>query len=217
MNIEDNEVGGRSVFISVDDSLDDVPESHRDLITPTIRTVFVDPPAHFRKLVRRCPFRQMKAWLTAISADTDWELHLHRGDPPEWTAAGFLLAPADIQAALVAPSTGEVASNLPDVFKRYYALVDEIQWMPFGSEGRIWGSGHPSISTDSDEIDRDTTFVFGGSLGGDMLIYSADGRAGWLCHENGQPHWLGTIHETIDWVYGELLADRAPDFDYNWL
>jgi hypothetical protein len=49
-----------------------------------------------------------------------------------------------------------------------------------------------------------------------MLIYTEDGRGGWLCHENGKIHLLGTIEDTILWVYGELLANRCPDFDYSW-
>jgi hypothetical protein len=27
---------------------------------------------------------------------------------------------------------------------------------------------------------------------------------------------LGTIDDTINWVYAELLAGRCPDFDYDW-
>ena len=49
-----------------------------------------------------------------------------------------------------------------------------------------------------------------------MLVYTKDGRGGWCCHENGKVHLLGTIEDTINWVYGELLAGRCPDFDYSW-
>ena len=45
-----------------------------------------------------------------------------------------------------------------------------------------------------------------------MIVYTADGRGGWLCHENGEIRLLGSVLDTIDWVYGELLADRCPDF-----
>ncbi len=63
---------------------------------------------------------------------------------------------------------------------------------------------------------KSVTFIFGWSLCGNMLIYTTSGRAGWLCHENGRIHLLGTIKDTIQWVYGELLANRCPEFDSNW-
>jgi hypothetical protein len=48
-----------------------------------------------------------------------------------------------------------------------------------------------------------------------MLIYTDYGRGGWLAHENAEIMLLGTIEETIEWVYLKLQADRCPDFDYN--
>jgi hypothetical protein len=36
-------------------------------------------------------------------------------------------------------------------------------------------------------------------------------------HEDGQIHLLGSVLDTIDWVYGELLADRCPDFNDSWI
>ena len=51
-----------------------------------------------------------------------------------------------------------------------------------------------------------------------MFFYTKDDRAGMICHENGAAHFLGTVAETFDWICGELLANRAPDFDYDhWL
>jgi hypothetical protein len=35
--------------------------------------------------------------------------------------------------------------------------------------------------------------------------------------ESGRIRFLGTIEGTIDWVYGELLANRSPNLDYGWL
>ena len=66
------------------------------------------------------------------------------------------------------------------------------------------------------DVDPARTFVFGCSDCGDMIIYTAEGRGGWLCHENGKIHLLGTIEDTIEWVYSELLANRFPEFDHKW-
>lgn len=56
MRIEENEGGGESVILVAGDDLAQVPESHRDLITPRIREVFADPAAHFTRIADECPF-----------------------------------------------------------------------------------------------------------------------------------------------------------------
>ena len=66
-------------------------------------------------------------------------------------------------------------------------------------------------------VNPSKTFAFGFSFCGDSLIYTEGDKAGWLCHENGRIHLLGTIEDTIKWVYKQLLADRCPEFDYDWL
>src|SRR5438105_5318923 len=43
-----NEAGGKSWVLVEGDSLDKVPKSHRDIITPHVREVFADPAGHFR-------------------------------------------------------------------------------------------------------------------------------------------------------------------------
>ena len=122
----------------------------------------------------------------------------------------------------IAPARGAVPAGLPPALRRYYSLVDRVSWMPFGCAGGLEGAGDHTPLTDFDytyhgaDIDPARTFVLGSSPGGDMLIYTEDGRGGWLCHENGKIHPLGTVVDTIEWVYSELQADRCPDFDYSW-
>jgi hypothetical protein len=48
-----------------------------------------------------------------------------------------------------------------------------------------------------------------------MLVYTTDERGGMLSHETGRIHWLGSLVDSIDWIYGELLAKRTPEYDYN--
>src|SRR5262249_39109247 len=137
MEIEDNRGDGQSVLLFDGDDLDEVPDSHRDLITPSIREGFADPPAHFRRVARRCPFPQMAVWLRALLRVKDWELALHRGDPPEWTAAGFTWKSAKVYGAEITPSSGTPPTTLPAVLRDYYSLVDKIRWMPFGLSGGL--------------------------------------------------------------------------------
>jgi hypothetical protein len=35
-----------------------------------------------------------------------------------------------------------------------------------------------------------------------------------FCHENGQVHVIGSVNETAEWIFGELLAGREPEFNY---
>lgn len=225
MLIEDNEGGGSSVFVFAGDGLGEVPESHRGLITPGLRKAFVDPPAYFRRIAETCPFPNMAAWLRALLGEGAWALGLHRSFRPEWSAAGYCWWSDHVRSAEIAPPGGRTPRGLPAALKGYYSLVDRVSWMPFGGGGGLSGrAGHdplaafdPMYHGRGAGLDPKKTFVFGGSSGGDMLIYTKDGRGGWLCHENGKIHILGTIEEAIDWVYAELLADRSPDFDYGWL
>jgi hypothetical protein len=235
-----NEAGGVSVYLVNGDDLNEVPDSHRTSITPVIREVFVDPPAFCRRIADRTPFPHMATWLRALAEEEIWALGLHHSSRDEWTAAGFTFWSDEVFGAEITPSDGSDTPGLPPTLRGYYSLVDRVSWMPFGCSGGLSGrAGHDPLTTFGglsgraghvplttfDEmyhgrragVEPEKTFVFGSSSGGDLLLYTADDRGGWLCHENGWVHLLGTIRETIDWVYAELLANRSPDFDYGWL
>jgi hypothetical protein len=221
MQVEENEGGGKSVILEAGDSLDKVPKSHRDLITPQLRETFSDPPSYFRQIADECSFPAMAAWLRILIEEENWELVLHRGDPEEWTSAGIRWWSEKVRSAEITPACAVVPPGLPPTLGRYYSLVDEVSWMPFGCAGGLDGSSSHTPLTDfcfeyqGAEIDPAKTFVLGWSPCGDMLIYTDDGRGGWLAHETAEIQLLGTIEETIEWVYLELQADRCPDFDYN--
>jgi hypothetical protein len=222
MEAEANEGGGTTITLVSGDRLDKVPKTHQELLTPAIREVFSDPIGHFRRVADKCPFPQMAAWLNALLADGEWYLALHRGDPKEWESVGFGWFSDAVRSAEITPSIGEDTAGLPAMLRRYYSLVDRVQWMPFGCAGGLEGAaGHTPMTTFPLEyhgatIDPANTFAFGWSPGGDILIYTDDGRGGWACHENGKVYLLGTIEDTINWVYAELLGDRCPDFNYDW-
>ncbi len=222
MRSKNNEAGEKSVILVPGDRLDKVPRSHRDLITPRIREVFADPIGHFGRVAEVCPFPQMGAWLRSLLAQGEWYLALHRGDPEHWTSVGFGWYSDTVRSAEITPSAGVAPMALPSALQRYYSLVDAVHWMGFGCAGGLEGAGGPTalttfpLSYHGAKINPAETFVFGCSPGGDMLIYTEDGHGGWVCHENGKVHLLGTIEDMINWVYAELNSDRCPDFDYSW-
>jgi hypothetical protein len=222
MDIVDNDGDGKSVILVTGDRLDMVPKSHRNLLTPAIRKAFSNPTQYFGRIASRCPFSQMARWLKRLLADDDWELQLHRGIPKKWTMTGFLWCSERVRSAIIGTPSETDLGHYPKVLQRYYALVNQVQWMPFGCSGGLDGAGHATplseigMDIHAVEVDPLRTFIWGTSPCGDMLIYTQDGRGGWLCHENGHIHLLGTIEATIDWVYGELLADQCPDYDYDW-
>jgi hypothetical protein len=220
MEIEINDASGKSVWLFADDNLDEAPESHRDLITPSIRAVFSDPPAYFREIWSRCPFAKMKAWLGVLLEENNWALVLHRGDPPEWNSAGFAWASDNVLGAEITPASSSIPVDLPEALRRYYSLSDDVRWIEFGGAGGFNGCREQTPISDigahyTANVDAAKTFIFGWSPSGDMLIYTVEDKAGWLSHENGQVLWLGSIADTIDWVYNELLNNRVPDLDYD--
>jgi hypothetical protein len=222
MEVEEEEFGGTLVVLRAGGRLSAVPRSHRRLVTPAVAAWFADPPGACRAVAAETPAPRMAAWFRAAADAADWRLELHRASHGE-TRAGYWLAAPGVRGAEVGPpAAGPDLGRLPAALAAFYRLVGFVDWMGFGAAGGIDGpAGHTPLSAFRYEyrgaaIDPAGTFVFGWGPAGDMLVYTADGRGGWVCHENGHVHLLGTVTDTVDWVFGELLADRCPDFDYKW-
>lgn len=56
--------------------------------------------------------------------------------------------------------------------------------------------------------------MFGNSSCGDVIVCKLSGDAGYLSHDNGASCVIGSITEMLDWVFGELIQCRTPEFDY---
>lgn len=218
MEARPNDAPGKSVILVAGDDLAKVPESHRDLLSPQIRDVFSDQPARFRQLALACPFATMAKWLRAVLKEGQWQLELHRGHVPDWSSVAFYWHSSKVRGAAVTPSPGLPPATLPAALQSFYSLVDEVSWMKFAYAGGLYDArtrrelpvvrvnkpGRKPVSA--------TVFAFGSSPCGDELVYTSDGRAGWRSHESGAVHFLGTIEDTINWVFGELCANRCPDW-----
>src|SRR5947209_908123 len=148
MLTEENDAGGLSVFLVSGDDLNQVPASHRRLVTPTLVNVFDDPPAYFLGVAGRCPFPQMSAWIRALVDDGAWALGLHRSFRKDWNAAGFSWWSDAVRSAEITPPDGPSPGNLPPALARYYRLVDSVSWMPFGCAGGMYGhAGHNPLTS----------------------------------------------------------------------
>jgi hypothetical protein len=204
------------------DDLDAVPEKFREPLTPFVRQVFVDPARHFKQLARRCPLKQTAQWLQAVADEGKWQLQLLQH--PVYARAGFLWKTRQVRGALVGlcedPATVAELDFFADVsleLHDFYAMVRFLLWgKGFYSPGGLAAPGtHMDVRTseydcDDKVVDPSCTYHMGHSSRGDVLIYTADGRGGWLRPKTGEVVLLGSVAQTLDWVFGELLAGREP-------
>jgi hypothetical protein len=222
MEITEEEFGGTRVILRKGDNLRSVPRSHRRLLTAAIESWWQDPFRAVRNVAARAVSPRMGTWFRAMAERGQWQLELHKASHGATRAGFWFLCPGVRGAEVAPPTSGQALDHLPPDLAAYYRLVGSLDWMGFGASGGLEGSeGHTPLTAFGYDyhgaaVEPARTYVFGWSPCGDMIIYTADGRGGWLCHENGKVHLLGSVRDTIDWVYDELLANRCPNFDYGW-
>lgn len=222
MKIEPGEFGGIDVELTAGDKLDDVPDSHQHLISAELRAAFVDPRGHLQSVAERCPFSSMKEWLTTLCGEGEWSLQMHLWAHDNTGSAGFSWSGAKVSGAVIGPATeGEFPADYPADFRAYYDLVDFVDWMGCGAGGGFYGAGeHRSLylvnpDLRSDEIEPEESYVWGDSPCGDKLFWTMENQGGWYNTPEHKVHLLGTIADTINWVYEELIADRTPGWQYG--
>lgn len=234
MRIEANEASGETVILSHGDNLADVPESHQWLITPEMEEAFAAPIEYFQSTADRCPFPKMKAWLVESLARREWELQLHLGpypdDYPDYNLCGFEWQSESVRTAVIELPRPFDLSDFPEDLQAYWSLVNKVHWNGFGCAGGLSGCTsrwngpdtlHPTLSQffedwRGDELNPDETHVWGSSPCGDMVIYVRDGRGGWAEHGEHIVRLLGSIGDTIDHIYGKLMAGESPEWERAW-
>ena len=220
MQVQENQAGGESVILSQGDDLDRVPESHRDCITSAIQAAFGDPAEYFHSVADRCKFPLMIEWLRKVTTGP-WRLCLHDGRMfGQGLRGGFYFKSDRVLSATVYPAVAPIQHQLKQL-AHYYELIDAVHWDSFGCSGGLFGSSQLcglsgfGLRPKSKQFPAKSTFVWGNSSCGDALICTDAGNAGFLSHETGEVHLLGTIDKAIEWVFGELLKNRTPEFDYG--
>ncbi len=228
--VYENQACGTTVELGRHDDLDSVPESHRDMITPSVRQVFEDPPTWFRQLAARSTILPLSQWLETLVDDGHWRLLLHEGYMYErmtlvafyWQSRTVYWQSRTVQSAMISLAREALSPRIPQGFRHYYSLVDKVHWEMFGCSGGLLGSQDQiplaAFSMPRPKrkgFDSKKCVVWGNSACGDMLIYNEAGKAAFLSHENSKVQSLGTIEEAIGWVFQQLLENRTPEFDYS--
>ncbi len=221
MRVEENEQGDETVVLTEGDSLAGIPESHANIMHPPIREAFNDPSGYFKNVANQTPFSSFASWLNKLIDDGDWELELNKGCGDS-SMAGYYWDCEGVRGATIGLPLAPDLDWYPQSIQQFYEHVDAVLWNGFGCGGHLAGaSDHLTLSCynmdyHGADVELDETFIWGSSPCGDALIYTSDDRGGWLNHESHKIHLLGSIADTINWVFDRLLANESPEYDYAW-
>jgi hypothetical protein len=220
MRTDWNCASGDTVFVTPTDSLGDVPDTHRNLVTPAIEAAFRNPCKHFQEVSARCPFPSLARYLNELTADGRWELRLHTNGFESPGIAAFAFGSTRVMQAEIAPAEQLADAECPEEIGQFYSLLDWVHWTVYGGAGGLDRGGvHDSVRgwpIKNSPVAASQLKSWGSTPCGDAYVYTLDGRGGLLSHENGHLHLLGTIAEAIDWIFEKLCRQELPDFDYKW-
>ncbi|QDS95100.1 hypothetical protein FF011L_38840 [Roseimaritima multifibrata] len=214
-----NDGGGTTLVLDDGDDLACVPDSHRDMITDSVQDALSDPAAYFSRIASRTTIPNLRKYLANFVADGRWSLLLadtYMMDRE--TIAAFEWFHLVQHACMFGTPTSDCED---DCFASFYDCLSMVHWDSIGFAGGIVpycnqisldDCGIPSINP---TFPADTTMVFGNSPCGDMMICNSSGDAGYLSHENGASYVVGSFSEMLDWIFGELIQNRTPEFDYS--
>ena len=217
---EFNEAGSTSIYLNATDELGAVPAPHSDLLTDAIRQQFNDPLAILRNAVQHNPFPEMERWLNALLASADWRLEIDHANPPMTGRAGYYFDSEEVLGATVNAAQPNVPTGYPEALRKYYSLVDQVDWMGCFCSGKLYAAdAHTPLSDmpnnfHSNDLDPSSSFIWGDDPSGQMLVWCRDDRCGWISH-SGRFHSLGTIADAIDWMFGKLNASDCPGIPHN--
>lgn len=214
-----NRGGGDTIILNAGDSLDDVPVSHSDIVTSELRAAFIDPPAYFNRIASHSQLASFGAYLNHLASEGRWSLVLADTYMMERRTIGaFQWSHPCIRGAMIAPKSSLLGNSQFDTLYRDVAFV---HWEQVGFAGGILPPDeHVSmqdygISSSHPQFDAVTSFVFANSDCGDVMVYSRDGTAGFVSHEDGKAYVIGSVCDSMEFIFTELLYNRAPQFDYT--
>lgn len=223
MKRRDNPGCGITIVLTPGDSLDDVPESHCDIVTDEIREAFEDPVAFFLEVARNTSLPHLSQWLRVVALQGSWSLLIADTYMTQRaTVGGFRWSAEDVSSAIIVLGSVRVDQLIcHHQFAALYSSIRLVLWDDIGCGGGIYGpdSHFPldiyGLNSKSKQFPESSSVVFGSTACGDALLHNAKGEAGLLSHETGEAYAIGSISEVLDWVFIEFLAGRWPEFDYN--
>ncbi|MDM4019593.1 hypothetical protein, partial [Roseiconus lacunae] len=130
-----NDGGGTTLVLADSDDLASVPESHRDIITDSVREAFHDPAAYFSEVASRAVIPNLGKYLANFVTDGRWTLLLadtYMMDRAT-TAAFQWFHPAQYPCMLGTPTADCGDSR----FASFYDLLSIAHWDSIGFAGGI--------------------------------------------------------------------------------
>ncbi len=201
VEIEDNEMEGKSVIITDKEDLPSVPKSHRKLVGPEELAALDDVPGYFQGLAKKTSVSYLCKFLAMLAGCEAWWLELHTttlckgGDE----AMFRLFFEADISFTVTLQSSG-AANDLPPPLKEVYTLINGTNHPGFGYAGglaRLRDIEPMSKSgmwlSEENQLDAGTCFVFYNTFCGDSLCYQLPDQAVWYKHETGALEQAGSL------------------------
>ena len=213
----ENEFGGQTLCLREDDRFEDIPENMRSLILPHIVDAFADPRSVFERVATRTHLRNLASYLQVMIARNDWQLVVEDAFFRERvTRVGFYWYHPDCYPTTLVLRAA-ACENQP--FAEMFDLIESTCWDRVGCAGGIFSPiGFPSLA---DYGIEQNTFppetkprIFGTDRNGDVFVYCSDGRAGMISHETGDVVEYDSLNQCCDWIFEQLLAGSAPEF--NW-
>jgi hypothetical protein len=210
----------KTLALTRSDSLEAIPRSYRKILLPAIEAWWKDPREVLRSISEKAFTPNMREWFRCAINDGTFELYLHKASFGN-QASLDVSCPSIRGAELTPPEPDRSFEKYPAGLRELFALLGDIQWCGYLGGGGIDGPDGllPLRMFEFDyhgaDIEIDRAFGFGSCPGGDKIIATLDGQGGFLNHSSHEIHLHGTITETVDWVFGELLANRCPDFFYQ--
>ena len=214
-----NDGGGTTLVLAERDDLDAVPDSHRDIVTDSVRDAFSDPVSYFSDIASRTEIQNLQLYMHNFASGGRWSLLLadtYMMDRD--TIAAFQWFRADQYPCMFGPRRSDCEDGR---FASFYDDLSLAHWDSIGFSGGILPArshitvndhGMPSVSR---MFPADSTTVFGTSACGDMMVCNTSGDAGYLSHESGASYVVGSFPEMLNWVFGELIQGRTPELDYS--
>ena len=221
---------GSQVILTAGDSLDDVPESHRAILTPAARAVFADPHGYFAEIADLPSFPTFRNWLRT-ELRKNWYLILcdHDGDSRS-TELQFAWGD-DLDRAVAWFIPGELRPDEycshPDLRPLFRGLRSIRWWWPdfagfFGPGDwltvrdamfRWYPLSMGGLRKELPNFPLDESYVLVNTSRRDDIIHNAAGQTAFVSYETGAAYRLGEIVDTVEWIFAELSAFREPRFD----
>ena len=226
MEQEPNQAGGETIWVVPEESLDEVPASHRALNTEEIRQAFASPKAYFLELAKKVSLPGFALYLEQLATTGRCALLLATaeemfGGPRvafQWWVPSRGVGPRQL---LIEPGKSTLDESSAAGFQTLFSHVRWLHWAEIGCSGGLLSPHEqPTLKQygsvcNNKLFPATTTCVFGNTECGDMLIYNRKGEAGFLSHENGKAHSLGSVADALNWIFEDLRQGRSPNFDYE--